>query len=216
MHALIIILLADSWARKLIRFFVKLGVFGPLLLETLDTSFFYLPLANELLFFALIHSGSARWMWIVYALMAAVGSVLGVLLLDLVVRNIGEEGIERMVGARKFERLKKKMEDRAGWALFISGMLPPPFPFRIATMTASALQSPRPTMLTAIFFGRLVRFSAEALLILYFGSRFVQVMESDWFQYVIYGFTVVATAGSVYTIYKLYSTSRPGKRAAAT
>ncbi len=48
-------LAASSWARSLIGFFMKLGPFGPFLLEAFDSSFFYVPLANELLLFALIH-----------------------------------------------------------------------------------------------------------------------------------------------------------------
>ncbi len=53
----LILLLASSRARSLINAFVRMGVFGPFLLEALDSSFFYAPLGNELLLFALIHKG---------------------------------------------------------------------------------------------------------------------------------------------------------------
>ena len=57
------LLLASTWARSLIAFLVRAGVFGPFLLEALDSSFFYVPLANELLLFALIHEGKGPgWM----------------------------------------------------------------------------------------------------------------------------------------------------------
>ncbi len=202
---------ATSWARSLIGFFITLGLFGPFLLEALDSSFFYVPLANELLLFALIHGGgeSARWMWAAYALAGAAGTVAGVALLDLVMRRVGASGVERVAGRRRFEKLKKKLERHTGRVVFVASMLPPPFPFRFTMMTASALQCARPRMLAAGFAGRAVRFAAEALLILYFGRRFLDFMNSDAFSYVVYALTLVAVAGSAFTIYRLFA--RGGK-----
>ena len=208
MRQRLILLFAASWARSLVTFFVSLGVLGPFFLEALDSSFFYVPLANELLLFELVHGESARWMWIVYAVSGAAGTVVGVLALDLVVRNIGAGGIERMVGRKRFGRLKKRIEEHTGWVVFIASMLPPPFPFRFTIMTASALQCARPRMLAAVFAGRAVRFAAEALLILYFGRRFLDFMHSDAFSYVIYGLTLAAIAGSALMIFRLFAASR--------
>ena len=198
------LLLAPTWGRGIIRFFVRLGVFGPLLLETLDSSFFYVPLGNELLLFALIHGEDSRWLWAAYAVSGAVGSVLGVLLLDWAVRRLGEQGVERFVKPRRFEKLKRRMESHTGWVVFLASVLPPPFPFRVTMMTASALQCPRPRILLSVFFGRALRFTAEALLILYFGRAFLRVMESEAFEYVIYTLTLVALAGSALLIYRLF------------
>ena len=47
-----------------------LGPFGPFLLEACDSSFFYVPLANELLLFALIG-------WRVYASMGGMQNDIG-------------------------------------------------------------------------------------------------------------------------------------------
>lgn len=203
----LILFFAASWARSLISFLVGLGVSGPFLLESLDSSFFYVPLANELLLFALIHSGegsSSNWMWIVYALSGAAGTVAGVALLDLVMRRVGAGGVERLVGRKRFEKVKQKLEHHTGWVVFVASMLPPPFPFRFTMMTASALQCARGRMLVSVFAGRAVRFGAEALLILYFGRRFLDFMNSDIFNYVVYGLTLAAVAGSAFTIFRLF------------
>ncbi len=199
------LLLAFSWARSLIGFFIKLGLFGPFLLEAFDSSFFYVPLANELLLFALIHGGgeASRWMWAVYALSGAAGTVAGVALLDLVMRRVGAEGVERLVGSNRFGKLKGKVERNTGWVVFVASMLPPPFPFRFTMMTASALGCERGRMLVSVFAGRAVRFAAEALLILYFGRRFLDFMNSDAFNYVVYALTLVAVLGSAVTVYRL-------------
>ena len=212
----LIVLFAASWARTLISFLVSLGFGGPFLLEALDSSFFYVPLANELLLFALIHQGggsSSSWMWIVYALSGAAGTVAGVALLDLVMRRVGAGGVERLVGEKRFVKLKEKVENNTGRVVFVAAMLPPPFPFRFTMMTASALQCARGRMLVSVFAGRALRFAAEALLILYFGRRFLDFMNSDAFSYVIYALTLVAVAGSAFTIYRLFGRQKAkGKR----
>ncbi|MFL6286690.1 MAG: hypothetical protein ACJ74Q_26425 [Pyrinomonadaceae bacterium] len=208
------LLFAASWARTLISFLISLGVGGPFLLESLDSSFFYVPLANELLLFALIHGGegsSSNWMWAVYALSGAAGTVAGVALLDLVMRRVGAGGVERLVGRKRFGKLKSKLERHTGWVVFIASMLPPPFPFRFTMMTASALQCARGRMLVSVFAGRFVRFAAEALLILYFGRRFLDFMNSNIFNYVVYGLTLAAVAGSAFTIFRLFGKSREAK-----
>lgn len=204
------LLAASSWARSLISLFTGLGALGPFLLEALDSSFFYMPLANELLLLALIHGGgeSARWMWAVYALAGAAGTAVGVAALDLVMRRAGASGVERLAGPRRFEKLKKRVGRNTGRVVFVASMLPPPFPFRLTMMTASALQCARPRMLAAVFAGRCVRFAAEALLILYFGRRFLAFMNSDAFTYVVYGLTLVAVVGSAVTIYRLFAGGR--------
>ncbi len=210
---LLLTLAASSWARSLINLFLKLGVFGPFLLEAFDSSFFYMPLANELLLFALIHGGgeSSSWMWVVYAVSGAAGTVAGVALLDLVMRRVGAGGVERLVGRRRFGRLKAKVERNTGWVVFVASALPPPFPFRFTMMTASALQCDRGRMFAAVFAGRTLRFAAEALLILYLGRRFLDFMNSDAFNYVVYALTLVAVAGSAVTIYRLFWSGRKEK-----
>jgi len=204
---------ASSWARALIAFFTGLGPFGPFLLEALDSSFFYMPLANELLLFALIHGGGepSSWMWAVYALAGAGGTVAGVAVLDLLMRRAGASGVERMVGRKRFGQLKRKLERNTGWVVFLASALPPPFPFRFTMMTASALQCERGRMLVSVFAGRTLRFTAEALLILYFGRRFLDFMNSDAFNYFVYGLTLVAVAGSALTAYRLLASGRRQK-----
>jgi membrane protein YqaA with SNARE-associated domain len=202
---LTLLLAASSWARSLVRFFVGLGLLGPFLLETFDSSFFYVPLANELLLFMLIHGEGdpSRWMWAAYALSGAAGTVAGVALLDVLMRRVGAGGVERLVGRRRFGKLKRQVERHTGRVVFVASALPPPFPFRFTMMTASALQCARGRMFVAVFCGRALRFAAEALLILYFGRRFLDFMNSDAFNYVVYGLTLVAVAGSAVTLYRL-------------
>ena len=125
---------------SILRFFRGLGIFGLLIMSALDSSFLVLPFGNDLLLIALISSNRESPMWIAYVLVSAIGSVLGVSVIDLLMRKAGEKGLERFLSERRIKQLKSKIENKAGVTVFIATLLPPPFPFTPAIMTASALQ----------------------------------------------------------------------------
>jgi len=176
-----------SFSGWILRFFRRLGVFGLLLLSALDSSFLVLPFGNDLLLIALISHNRDSLIWIAYVLVSAIGSVIGVVVVDLLMRPAGEKGLEHFVSQQQVEKLKAKLENKAGITVFIATLIPPPFPFTPAVMTASALQTPRQKLLMAVFFGRLVRFGAEAVLALYFGRRVIAFINSEAVSYVVYG-----------------------------
>jgi membrane protein YqaA with SNARE-associated domain len=196
--------LASSWGYSIFAFFRGLGAFGLFLLGILDSSFLFLPFGNDLLLIALVSSNRGGAGWILYVIMSSLGSVVGVVLLDLVMRKTGEQGLEKFVKPKKVERLKRKMEKHAGWAVFWATLLPPPFPFTAVVMTASALQCSRKKILLAVFTGRLIRFTIEALLAIYFGRRILKYMNSDVIEYFVYGFLVICVIGSIYSIRKWF------------
>ena len=173
--------------RWIFRFFRRLGLLGLFLMSTLDSSFLVLPFGNDLLLIALVSSNRNSLIWIAYVLISALGSVAGVWIVDVIMRKAGEKGLERFVSAKRVETLKAKLENKAGITVFIATLIPPPFPFTPVVMTASALQSPRAQMLTAVFLGRLLRFGIEAVLALYFGRQMIAFLNSDLVTYFVYG-----------------------------
>lgn len=196
------LLLFDGWARSVFAYFRKLGVFGLFLLGVGDSSFLFIPLSNDLLLIALVSGRQNSWYWVICTVAASCGSLVGVMLVDLVMRKAGEEGLEKFVGPSKLEKLKRKMEKRGALAVFFAALLPPPFPFTAVIVAASALQSSRRGMLVAVFTGRLIRFTIESLLALYFGRRLLRYLNSDIVEYFVYGLIVLAVVGSVLTVYK--------------
>lgn len=155
-------------------------------MSALDSSFLVLPFGNDLLLVALVSSHRNSLIWIAYVFVSAIGSVVGVFIVDLLMRKTGEKGLQRFVREKKIKKLKAKLENKAGLTVFIATLIPPPFPFTTAVMTASALQSPRGELLVAVFFGRLVRFGIEAVLALYFGRQVLSFMNSDTLVYAVY------------------------------
>src|SRR5689334_17288302 len=170
----------------MVRFFLRLGIMGLFLLSALDSSFLVLPFGNDLLLIALVSRGHGSLLWIPYVLVSAVGSLVGVLVIDVIMRKAGEKGLEHFISAGKIEKLKEKIENKMEISVFVATVLPPPFPFTPVVMTASALQCARGKLLGAVFIGRLVRCTTEALLALYFGRKLIAYIRSDVVTYVVY------------------------------
>jgi len=177
-------------------------VFGLFLLSALDSSFLVLPFGNDLLLIALVSSNRDSLVWIAYVVVSAIGSLVGVFVVDLIMRKAGEKGLERFVSQRKIEKLKSKIENKAGITVFIATLIPPPFPFTPAVMTASALQTPRGKLLSAVFFGRLLRFGIEAVLALYFGRQLIAFINSDVVSYIVYAIIGVGVVLSTLSVLK--------------
>jgi len=198
------LLLLLSTTASVLRFFRRLGIFGLFLLSALDSSFLVMPFGNDLLLIALTSSNLQGLTWIAYVLVSAIGSVLGVFVIDLLMRKAGEEGLERFVSKKRIEKLKSKMENKAGISLFLATLMPPPFPFTPAVMTASALQVRRKKLLGVVFVGRLLRFGIVAVLALFFGRQLIAWINSDVLAYIVYGLIAIAIVASTFSLIRWF------------
>jgi membrane protein YqaA with SNARE-associated domain len=198
------LLVIASATTTVMRFFRRMGFFGLFLMSALDSSFLVLPFGNDLLLIALISSDRNSLSWIGYVVVSAFGSVLGVFVLDLIMRKTGEKGLERFLSKKKIEKLKAKMENKAGVSVFLATLIPPPFPFTPAVMTASALQCPKPKLFGAVFVGRLLRFGIVAVLALYFGRQVIAFVNSDVVTYIVYALMAIAIIGSTLSLLKWF------------
>ena len=199
--------------QPVLLFFLHIGYFGPLLLGVVDSSFLFLPFGNDILVVLLIANHHQGLPW--FVLMAAAGSTIGVFLLDLVARKLGEPGIEKMAGKKRFETLKKKVGSRAGVAVVLASLIPPPFPFTLVLATASALKYSRVRLLLFNALGRAVRFTIIGLLAIEFGHQVISVAKSDAFRYTIIGFFLLCLVGSVFSIWNWVRHTRSGRQANA-
>lgn len=183
-----------------LRTFLRLGMPGLFLMSALDSSFLVLPFGNDLLLIALVSSNRESLIWIAYVLVSAVGSLLGVFVVDLLMRKAGEKGLERFVKPKRLEKLKHKLENKLGITVFVATILPPPFPFTPVIMTASALQCSRKKLFGAVFVGRILRYTAESILALFFGRQVIAYFNSDvvsYFVYALIGLAVVLSTLSL-------------------
>uniref|UniRef100_Q01UU0 Membrane protein n=1 Tax=Solibacter usitatus (strain Ellin6076) TaxID=234267 RepID=Q01UU0_SOLUE len=181
-------------------FFWKLGGPGLLLLGILDSSFLFAPLGNDILVVAMSAHSHSTVSMLYYALMSTVGSVLGCLLVDVVLRRAGEKGLENHLPKKRLEYVKCKVQKNAAWALVLASIAPPPFPFTPFIMAAAALQYPRWRMAGIVGAARMVRFTTLGVLALLFGRRILRWVQSPTLQWMLLGLTVVCVIGSIISV----------------
>lgn len=200
-------------AYSFFRYFRRLGAIGLFLLSALDSSFLVLPFGNDVMLIALVSSSRSTLMSIAYVLTSVAGSVLGVYVVDVLMRKTGEKGLRRFVGQEKLEQLKAKLETKGWVTMFVTTVLPPPFPFTPVLMTASALQTPRRALFTAVVAGRLIRFTAEAILAMYFGRQVIRFLRSPVVEYSVYGLIVIAIVLSTMSLIRWFRKPREQRTA---
>jgi membrane protein YqaA with SNARE-associated domain len=182
----------------LFAIFIKLGGSGLLLMGVLDSSFLVMPMGNDLLVIAMTARNHALMPY--YAAMAALGSTLGSLLLDVVSRKGGEEVIEKHVPKGRLKYIERKVRKNAGWAVGFAALMPPPFPFTPFVVAAAALEYPRKKLLSVIAATRIVRFSVEGALAIVFGHRILIWAKSSAVMYVVVSLIVVSILASVFSV----------------
>jgi membrane protein YqaA with SNARE-associated domain len=181
-------------------FFWKLGGPGLLLLGILDSSFLFAPLGNDLLVVAMTAHQHSAGLMLYYAFMSTVGSVLGCLLVDVLLRRAGEKGLEKHLSKKRLEYVKAKVQKNAVWALIVASIAPPPFPFTPFVMAAAALQYPRWRMAAIVGGARMVRFTTLGVLALLFGRRILRWVQTPAMQWILIGLMVVCVVGSVISV----------------
>lgn len=186
----------------LLHFIFSIGYFGPLLMGVLDSSFLVLPFGNDILVVGLVahnHHGIP-----IYVLSAACGSTLGVLMLALVSRKIGEEGIRKLAGQKRYEKLKDHIGSHAGPAIALGGLAPPPFPFTMIIAAAAALDYSLWKLLAINFVTRACRFALLSWLALKFGQQVMAIAKSKPFEWGMAAFIFLCIVGSAYSLWRWF------------
>jgi membrane protein YqaA with SNARE-associated domain len=192
--------------RSAIHFFLQLGVFGLLGMGILDSSILFLPFGNDLLVVALTARQPDRF-WL-YALAATAGSLMGCTITDFLSRKIGQAGLEKIVEPQRVEAVQQRLKNHTFWALGAAALMPPPFPFTVFLIAASALQISRWRVLTAVGLGRFVRFLTLSLLAVKFGSWIINLSKRDELQYFVIALAVISIGGSALSIAKWIRSAR--------
>ena len=190
----------------LLHFIFSIGYFGPFLMGILDSSFLVLPFGNDILVVGLVahnHHGIP-----LYVLSAACGSTLGALMLAMVSRKIGEEGIRKLAGQKRYESLKNRIGSHAGPAIALGGLAPPPFPFTMVIAAAAALDYSLWKLLAINFVTRACRFALLSWLALKFGQQVLAIAKSTPFEWGMAAFIFLCIVGSAYSLWRWFRRSR--------
>lgn len=196
--------LFDAW-----RLLKRLGGLGLILMGVIDSS--VIPTPGGLDALTIVLTASERELWIYYAAMATVGSVLGGYLSYRLGRKGGEEALSRKLSKRKVERVRRAFE-RWGFAtILVPALLPPPMPLGPFLLGAGALSYPTAKFLATLAVGRALRFTLIAYLASIYGQRVFRFLSRHYTEILWALITLAGLAGAWAAIYFL----RRRRRAAA-
>jgi membrane protein YqaA with SNARE-associated domain len=117
-------------------------------------------------------------LWLYYAVMATLGSVLGGFVTYRLARKGGKEALERRFTRRKVDRVCEMFERWGFSAIAIPAFLPPPMPMVPFLLAAGAMQYPARKFLLAVSIGRLVRYMVIAYLAARYGRKIIMFMAN--------------------------------------
>jgi membrane protein YqaA with SNARE-associated domain len=196
----------SNFFRPLWLFLLHISYFGPFVLGVFDSSFLVLPFGNDLLVVSLIAKNHGGFPF--YVLSAICGSTLGVIGLAWIARKFGEEGIRKVAGQNRFDRLRHRLGERSGLAIAFACLAPPPFPYTLVIAAAAALDYPIWRMATINFFARGVRFTILGFLAIRYGKEFLNIAKTPAFLWSMVGFIVVCLIATGFSIWRWVRSTR--------
>lgn len=170
----ILAIVAPTVARSVRRWIFHLGGLGFIPLGLLDSSVIPLPGSMDVL--TILLSARKPELWLYYALMATVGSVIGGYVTYRLARKGGKETLERKFPARTLEKVYRIFGRWGFGAIAIVALLPPPAPMVAFFFAAGAMQYSVKKFLVALTLGRTVRYSLLAFLAAHYGRKVVTVI----------------------------------------
>jgi membrane protein YqaA with SNARE-associated domain len=160
---------APTVARSVRRWIFHLGGLGLIPLGLIDSSVIPLPGSMDVL--TILLSARKPELWLYYASMATIGSVIGGYVTYRLARKGGKETLERKFPAGT---LKKAYQIFGRWgfgAIAIIAVLPPPAPLVLFLFVAGAMQYSVKKFLLALMLGRIARYSLLAFLGAHYGRH---------------------------------------------
>ena len=155
------------WKQRIVAFAGGLGAPGLFLISFLDSSVLTFPVINDLLLVELCIRKPARMP--LYASMAALGSLLGCVLLFFLARKGGEAVFQRKAGHRA--HIIRHWVERNGFGgILVAAMLPPPTPFKFVVLAAGVFKVPLASFASAIAVARAIRYFGVGYLAVRYGA----------------------------------------------
>ena len=183
-----------AWIWKVLA---PLGPWGVFAIAAVDGSLSGMPV--DAVVAAYVYNDRPHFLF--YVVMASAGSALGSLAIYAIGYFGGETVLRKRISPERFNRIHASFERHEFWAVMFPAILPPPFPFKLFVLAASAFEMRFTHFLAAVFAGRFVRFFVLAVLTIQFGPQVVHLVGSLVRQHVwwvVAGVAVPAILGGLF------------------
>ena len=193
----------SGWKQKVVAFASGLGAPGLFLISFLDSSVLTFPIINDLLLIELSIQHPARMP--LYAFMAALGSVLGCVLLFFIAEKGGEALFHRHAGDRS-HAIRHWVVNNGFWGMLFAALLPPPTPFKVFVVAAGVFEVRLASFTSAISLARLIRYFGIGYLAIRYGHDALPFLkEHKWSVALV----VISAAVASYALSRLILRHRP-------
>jgi membrane protein YqaA with SNARE-associated domain len=202
--------LLPTAVRSVRRWLFHLGGVGLIPLGLLDNS--PIPLPGIMDVATMVLSARQQQLWLYYALMATVGSIIGGFVSYRLARKGGKEALERRFSRRKMDKVTKIFERWGFGAIAIPALLPPPMPMVPFLFAAGAMQYPVRKFLLALSLGRLSRYLILAFLAARYGRQIIGLINGHGHPVTVAIVLVVAATAAVIFYFWGGSRAKSGKK----
>lgn len=186
---------------------VPLYVAAPsmILIGALDSSLLSLPEINDyLVVMRCINddkSGNDISVF-VFPLFAALGSVIGCVVLYEITRRGGQAVLHRRFKQSHIDRVERAYARFGFLAVAVPALLPPPMPFKVFVASAGTLEYPRWRFIITVMIARSLRYFAEGVLAIYYGKQVIWFLKEFGLAILIGVAGVCVVALSIYLFRK--------------
>jgi membrane protein YqaA with SNARE-associated domain len=176
-----------TWIWKVLA---PLGPWGVFAIAAVDGSLVGMPI--DAVVASYVYNDRPHFLF--YVVMASAGSALGSSVMYAIGYFGGETVLRKRISEERFDKIHASFEQHEFWALMCPAMLPPPTPFKLCVLAASAFEMRFAHFLAAVFAGRFVRFFVLAVLTIEFGPQVIHLVGSLVRQHLGWLLAVVAAA----------------------
>jgi membrane protein YqaA with SNARE-associated domain len=169
-----------------------------IVIGALDSSLLSLPEINDYLVVGRCFKQPSAVFY--FPLFAAIGSVLGCLLLYTIMRRGGQALLRRRFKRENIEKVERAYARYGFLAIAIPALLPPPMPFKIFVATAGTLEYPRWKFLVTVMVARAFRYYVEGILAVFYGRRVLSFLRDNGLMIVIICGTAAIVVVLIYAL----------------
>ncbi|MDQ3908206.1 MAG: VTT domain-containing protein [Acidobacteriota bacterium] len=166
-------------AKRLQTFIVTVPLYvaapSMILIGALDSSLLSLPEINDYLVVMRCYSDPKSVF--LFPLFAALGSVIGCVVLYEITRRGGQALLRRKFNQRHIDRVERAYAHFGFLAIAVPALLPPPMPFKVFVATAGALEYPRWRFVMTVMIARSLRYFVEGVLAIYYGEQVIWFLK---------------------------------------
>jgi membrane protein YqaA with SNARE-associated domain len=189
--------LFNKWNAVMLAALKPFGVWGIGALAVIDSSTIPVPI-DAMLIDYVAHDHKR---FLLYCLMAALGSAIGSLVPYYLGRAGGELFLLKRINRQRYEQMRDRFEKQEFLAIMVPAMMPPPMPVKVVEFAAGVFEMKPLWFFSAILVGKFIRFLIWAIITITYGPAILHTITRTIHEHRDY---VLAISGIIIVLLVVY------------